>query len=380
MKKLILAPDSFKGTLSSIDVCKIMKSAALESFPYANIISMPFADGGDGFVDSMLYAIGGSKRYIIAKDPLMRDIEAAYGMLPNGTAVVEMAACSGVALLSPEEYSPLKTTTYGTGQLIRDALAQGCKSIVLGIGGSATTDGGSGMAASLGIHYLDSEGKAIQSGGEGLLDICSIDSTDMLPELAGCDITIACDVTNPLYGKNGAAYVFGPQKGASPEDVILLDTGLTLLGKTIMQQTGMDTQATPGTGAAGGIAVPLLYFAEAKLTSGIETILAAYGFDSALNDCDMVITGEGRSDYQSTMGKAVGGICQAAAKQGVPAVVISGSLGEGFEVLYKSGAAALFSACMVPEPEDMMKTHAAEYLTAVSQNVFRLLKLRFSPG
>jgi len=373
MKKIIIAPDSFKGSLSSIEICKIVKDAALKIFPDLQVIEMPMADGGEGFVDAMLYPGRGKKFTVVVKDPLWRDVQATYGILDDHTAVIEMAAASGLPLLKDYERKVLKTTTFGTGQLILDALRRGCRKFILGVGGSATNDGGAGAAAALGIRYLDANRQVITCG-EDLVALAKIDPSEMAQGLNESIFTIACDVNNPLYGPNGAARIYGPQKGASPADIEVLDKGLKNLANVILRDCNIDLQQIPGTGAAGGITVPFISHVNAQLKSGVDIVLDSGGFDQNIHDCDLVITGEGCTDLQSSMGKALSGIARRAKYYGVPVVALSGSLKAGYDVLYEEGITAFFSTCRETSSLEDALTNARPNLLHTAEDVFRLLK------
>jgi glycerate kinase len=373
MKKIIIAPDSFKGSLNSIEICEIVKDAALSVFPDLEVVEMPIADGGEGFVDAMLYPGRGKKYALAVKDPLWRDIQASYGILNDGTAVIEMAAASGLPLLKDHEKNVLDATTYGTGQLILDALARGCRHFILGVGGSATNDGGAGAAAALGIRYLDASRQVITCGKD-LVGLMEIDPSEIVEGLHESTFTIACDVNNPLHGPNGAARIYGPQKGASPSDLELLDEGLRVLADVILRSRRIDLQQIPGTGAAGGITAPFISYVNANLRSGVDIVLDAGGFDQNLYNCDLVITGEGCTDRQSSMGKALSGIARRSKKNGVPVLAISGSLKPGYEALYEEGISAVFSTCReVSSLEDAL-INARPNLLRTAKDVFRLIE------
>ncbi len=374
MKKIILAPDSFKGSLTAAQVCDILAQVAHQYFPNAELVKLPIADGGEGLVDALLYACGGKKVKVKVKDPLLREIDSFYGILPDSTVVIEMAAASGLPLLDPQERNPLHTTTHGTGQLIADALEKGYRKFILGLGGSATNDGGAGAANALGIRYLDEEDQNILTGGS-LLSLQNIDLSQMLEGLGQSNFLIACDVTNPLFGPQGAAAIFAPQKGANPQQVTALDLGLERLAAVIVNQTGIDLQAIPGSGAAGGLAVPFLAFTNAEIKSGVDIVLDQVGFEQHLAECDLVITGEGKSDDQSTMGKALTGVGKRASKQAVPVIALSGSLGEGYEKLYEYGISAFFSTVNSPAALDELLIHAEDNLRSAADNLFRLLSI-----
>ena len=301
MKKVVIVPDSFKGTLSATEVCSIVKAELQKRYPDLEAIEIPVADGGEGTVDALLTAMGGERIYCTVKSPLGRDITAYYGILPDGTAVIEMAQASGITL--EKENNALKSSTYGTGQLILDAVSRGIKSILIGIGGSATTDGGIGALVPLGVGFYDKNGKEVPLCGEGLKLIEKIDASNLDKRLSECNITVLCDVVNPLYGEKGAAFVFSPQKGASEKDVLFLDEGLRNLARVSADTSGRDFSLCEGAGAAGGLGFALIAFLGARLTKGIEHVLEKTGFSEKIKGADLIITGEGRLDRQSLMGK-----------------------------------------------------------------------------
>ena len=373
MNKMIIAPDSYKGSLTAIQVCDIVEEVAHKIYPETEIVKIPIADGGEGLVDAMLIACQGEKVWVEVQDPLGRNIRAFYGILPNGMAVIEMAAASGLPLLKEEEKDVLRTTTYGTGQLILDALEHGCREFILGVGGSATNDGGAGVGAVLGIRYLKEDGQVINAGGE-LMQLASIDTAAIVDGLLDSDFVIACDVTNPLYGSNGAAHVYSRQKGASEHEVDLLDQGLRHLAQVVYKQTGMDLQSMEGTGAAGGIVVPLLAFASARLVRGLDVVLDAVGFDEQLEGCDLVITGEGRTDFQSSMGKVLSGVGQRSKAKGVPVIAISGALQDGYEELYDLGITAMFATTRRICTLDEAFAEAEKNLREATEDILRLIK------
>lgn len=373
LKKIIIAPDSFKGSLSALQVCNIIADAALELFPQLEIIKLPIADGGEGFVDALLFAVGGQRMKVWVKDPLLRDIESFYGILPDGTAVIEMAAASGITLLQAEEKSALDTSTYGTGILILDALERGCRNFILGLGGSATNDGGAGAANALGIRYLDDSGEEILTG-RNLVSLARIDCGKLVAGLTESSFTIACDVSNRLYGSNGAAAVYAPQKGASPQEVELLDRGLQRLAAVILEDTCMNLQSVPGTGAAGGLLAPFLAYLHAHTVPGVELVLDVVNFEHHLEECDLVITGEGKTDTQSTMGKAIAGVGRRASRRNVPTIVISGSVEVEIDSLSDFGISAIFSTThQLASLEDAIRK-AEQNLSRAALNIFRLIQ------
>lgn len=374
IKKIIISPDSFKGTMSSIEVCNIIEIAIKNINPEIKVHKIPAADGGEGTVDAFLTAVGGERIYCTVKDPLNRDIESFYGILPNGTAVIEMAAASGLTLIEGKE-NPLAATTYGTGQLILNALDKGCKSIIIGIGGSATVDGGIGAVSALGTRFLNREGNEVSLNGSGLCNIEYIDLSGLDTRIKNCDITVACDVTNPLYGTDGAAYVFGPQKGADEAMVKQLDEGLSHYADIIKRQFGIDVQKVTGAGAAGGLGAALNVFLGAEIKPGIGTLIDAVGFDNVLKDADLVITGEGRIDGQSLKGKVPVGIAERAAKYGVPVVAVVGDIGDGMEEVYKQGITAVFSINRKAVPFEIARKTCRHDLQATVENIIRFAKI-----
>ncbi|MBQ2650051.1 MAG: glycerate kinase [Clostridia bacterium] len=370
MKKIILAPDSFKGTMSSLDICNIMRKAALRSFPNCEVIRIPVADGGEGTVESMLAAAGGEKVRVAVSGPRMDGIESFYGMLPDGkTAVIEMAAAAGLPMVKGCE-NPMDTTTYGVGQLMAHAIAQGAETILLGLGGSCTNDGGCGAAAALGVVFKNQQGEAFIPMGGTLGEIASINVTEALARLAGVKIRIMCDVNNPLWGENGAAYVFGPQKGANPEMVAFLDGGLRVLG-SLLEQIRPGVEQMPGAGAAGGMGAGMCAMLGAELVSGIDGVLDTVGFDRLLDGCDMVFTGEGRIDGQSLRGKVIFGICRRAKAAGVPVCAVVGdALDDQLQEAAERGLCAVFTTNRRAVPWEKARLTAVQDLTHTVESVF----------
>lgn len=374
MQKIVLAPDSFKGSLASGRVCDILEESARRFFPEADIVKVPASDGGEGLVNAVLLWRKGQRISKIVKDPVFRPVRADYALLDDGTAVIEIAAASGLPLLERELRNPLKTTTFGTGQLIKDALDNGAKRLILGLGGSATNDGGVGAASALGMQFYAADGKEIDPTGAGLARLVAVDATGMDERLRSVDITIACDVNNPLYGPNGASYIYGPQKGATDSQVKQLDENLRHFADILVRQTGQNVQAIPGIGAAGGAALPLVIFADAKLKSGIDIALDMMNFAAHLEGCDLVVTGEGQTDDQSVMGKAIFGISQRAKESGVPVVVISGALKGNYFPLRDRGVVAFFDCTpraasikeLLAESEQNLKNAADSVFSLVS--------------
>jgi len=371
--KIVIAPDAYKGSLASGEVCDIIKQAAERFLPEARCVCLPVADGGEGMVDALLAALGGNRVRLTVSGPLGKPVEAHYALLPGGSAAIEMAAASGLPLVPAGRCDPMRTTTYGAGELIADALDRGCRSIVLGLGGSATNDGGMGAAAALGVRFTDAGGRELAPCGGSLAQVADIDCRGLHPAFAECEITIACDVTNPLCGPAGAARVYGPQKGADADMVEALDNGLYHLAGLMEAQTGKRLRALPGMGAAGGMALPFIAYGNAVLRSGLDIVLDALDFDRHLEGAALVITGEGRTDVQSVMGKVASGVGRRAAAAGVPAVVLSGALEEGCETLHADGVTALFACCSRVQPLEWQMEHARENLSFAAEQLFRLL-------
>ena len=320
MKKIVIAPDSFKGTLSSLEVCELVKQSLLEERDDLEIIEVPIADGGEGMTESFMCAIPDSEKIELkAKSPLGRDIDVYYAIVYGDTAVIEMAMASGITL--EKEKDAMRASTYGTGQIMKHALDKGIRKFFLGIGGSATTDGGIGCTAALGGKFLDKDGKEVPLCGEGLGDIVSIDLSGLDERIKESEITVLCDVKNPLYGENGAAYIFGPQKGADEKQVEVLDAGLKNLADISAEYLGKDYSLLEGTGAAGGLGFALVAFLGGTLKGGIDHILDMLSFDEKVKDADLVITGEGKMDYQSLMGKLPFGVAKRCAHTKVAAIV-----------------------------------------------------------
>ena len=347
MKKIIIAPDSFKGNLTSLEVASCLEKGIKRVLPKAKCIKVPMADGGEGTVQSMVDAANGKLIKKRVKGPNGKLVTARYGWLANQqTAVIEMAEASGLPLVHGREKNPLKTTTYGTGQLMLDAIKRGVKKIIIGIGGSATNDGGVGMAQALGVRFLNANGREIKELGSGgmLAKIASIDTLNLDKRIRQTKIVVACDVENPLYGKKGAAYVFGPQKGATAKMVAALDTNLKHLSKLIKRDLKKDVGRMPGAGAAGGLGAGLVVFTGAKLKSGIDIVLQATELSKYIKGADLVVTGEGRIDFQTAFGKTPAGVAKAAKKHKVPVIAIGGALADDARNVFAHGIDGLASA------------------------------------
>ena len=381
MKKILLIPDSFKGTMSSARICSIMQKAVREIFPGCEALSIPVADGGEGSVDAFLEALGGTKKYVRVKNPFFEDMESFYGILnaadagsEGKTAVIEMASCAGLPLASGR-LNPALTTTYGAGQLIEDALKNGCTSVIVGLGGSATNDAGCGAAAALGVQFFDGADKSFVPVGGTLKDICRIDVSGLNPLLKRARITAMCDIDNPLYGENGAAYIFGPQKGADEKLVRELDEGLRRVEKIVKRDIGADAAFVPGAGAAGGMGYGMLCFLGAGLKMGIETVLDTVDFERKLAGADCVFTGEGKIDSQSLRGKVVIGVARRAQKAGVPVIAVVGDAADGSENAYDCGVSAIFSINRLAVPFSEAKNRAEKDLERTFKDILRLMRV-----
>ena len=371
--KIVLAPDSFKGSLKSIEAIDIIKQEAIRFFCDAEILSIPIADGGEGSIEALLYESNGRIEKANVIGPLWNTVEAQYGVLGE-TAVIEMANCSGLTLVPSEQRNPLKTTSRGTGQIIKRVLDAGITKMLIGIGGSATNDGGMGAMQALGAQFIDKRGIEIKEGcGENLIKIDKIDISGMDEKIAECSIYVMCDVKNPLTGKDGATFVYGRQKGATDEDLDLLEKGMKNYEKKLQDTFGTETSKLPGAGAAGGMGAALTAFCGAELTSGIEAILKTKNFEEKIKGADIVITGEGRVDSQSVYGKAVQGVAETAKRQGIPVICVAGSIGEGYEAVYEHGITAIFTLPDKPMDLHECMAKAPELLRKLSRNIFGML-------
>ena len=372
MKKIILIPDSFKGTMSSSEICEIMARQINRYYPQADVISIPVADGGEGSVDSFLTAMGGEQVWLDIKGPYMEDMQAFYGLTTSGIAVVEMAAAAGLPLVGDNKHAEL-TTTYGVGQLIGHAARSGIKKLVVGLGGSATNDGGTGAAAALGVKFLDDDGQAFVPVGATLKDIAGIDVSDLCRELKQVEMVTMCDIDNPLCGPHGAAAVFAPQKGADPEMVRILDDGLRHLAAIVKRDLGADILDLPGAGAAGGMGGGMVAFFGSRLEMGIETVLNTVGFDALIQGADLVISGEGKIDSQSLRGKVVIGVARRTRRLGIPLIAIVGDIGDDLEGAYAEGVSGIFSINRVAVPYKDARLRARADLALTMDNLFRFL-------
>ncbi|MBQ8063052.1 MAG: glycerate kinase [Clostridia bacterium] len=370
--KLLFASDSFKGSLSSAQTVELLTEAAHEVFSSAcECIGVPVADGGEGTVDAVVAARGGQMIPVPVHGPQMDPVEAMYGILPDGAAILEMAAASGLTLVPEDRRDPLLATTYGTGELVKAALDRGCREIVLAIGGSATNDGGMGFARALGVKFYDEEGNELLGRGEDLGKALRMEVTGLDPRVRETKFTVMCDVTNPLTGPEGATRTFGAQKGATPEMQAELEAGMENYRHLLMDAFGVDPNDTPGTGAAGGLGAALLLFCDAEMKSGIDTVLDLVGFDDLLNGVGLVITGEGRTDWQSAYGKVLAGVGKRCAVRGVPAVALSGSLGDGWEQVLDRGITRVVTTAPPDLPLQEAMARAEELYYRAALELFR---------
>ncbi len=365
MKKLIVACDSFKGTMSSVRVFEIIKEVLTSKYDDMEVIGVPMADGGEGTVEAFLCALGGEMKYTTVKSPLMRDIESFYGVLPDGTAVIELAAASGITI--ENERDAVNTTTYGTGQLILEAIKSGAKKVILGIGGSATTDGGMGAAAALGAKFLDKDGREVPLTGKGLSMVETVNLSGIPQIVKDTEITVLCDVDNPLYGINGAAYVYSPQKGADTKTVEYLDNGLRNLAEKAEKALGKDFSKIKGAGAAGGLGFGMISFLSASLVSGSECILSMTDFERKAKEADLVITGEGKMDFQSVMGKVPFAVAK---KSGGTKVIAVVGLNEAkISDIQNNGISEVYETNPLHLPFKEIKNKAEEMLRETAEKI-----------
>jgi len=361
--KIAIAPDSFKGTLTAREAAECIERGLRRELRNISVRKIPMADGGDGTAQAIVDATNGRLRRAKVHDPLGRPIWAKYGITGNGRlAVIEMAAASGLVLLKPSERNPMRTTTRGTGNLIRAALRTGVRKILIGIGGSATNDGGMGMARALGVRFLDESGHEIAEGGGALGKLAHIDMAGRFSALASVDIEVACDVDNPLTGPKGAARVYGEQKGASSQQIRMLDKNLKHFARIVRRDLGIEVDRVPSAGAAGGLGAGLIAFLGATLRPGIDVVADAVRLSKRLSGCDLVISGEGRTDGQTLHGKAPMGVIHAARKHGIPVIVISGSIGPGAEALLDHGVEGYYGGVTEPMDEEDLRRKAPRLL------------------
>lgn len=374
--KIIVAPDSFKGSISAAQLCRAIKNGILQVFADSNIVELPLADGGEGTMETLVYATGGQTVEVSVQDPLGRPIVASYGVLGDGqTVVIELAQASGLTLLADSEKNPLLTTSYGTGQLIIHALDHGYRRFIIALGGSATNDAGAGLLQALGLVLEDAHGQPLAPGGAALKQLYRLDPTKLDPRLQESTFEVACDVTNPLCGPQGASAVFGPQKGASNEMVHILDEALAHFGEKLEQTIGIQVLDLPGGGAAGGTGVAMHAFLNARMRSGIDMVLELSGWDRHLSEADLVITGEGKLDEQTLSGKVIAGVCRSAQQYDVPVIALCGSLSLSASEINRLGLQAAFSISKGPVSLETAIQHAASWASAQTEQLMRVWRL-----
>ncbi|PHO07557.1 glycerate kinase [Thermoanaerobacterium thermosaccharolyticum] len=369
--KILVAPDSFKGSLSSKEVLKAISEGIRRAID-AEIAGLPIADGGEGTVDALIASLGGRIVDVDVVGPLGNVVKSFFGILNDGTAVIEMAASSGLNLVPNDMRNPLITTTYGVGQLIKEALDKGCRKFIIGLGGSATNDGGAGMIQALGVKLLDEDCKDIPYGGGNLHKLKKVDTSSIDKRVYESSFIVASDVTNPLCGEYGASAVYGPQKGATPEMVEILDRNLKHYSSVIKETLGKDFSDVPGAGAAGGLGFSLMAFLNAKIRSGIDIVMEASNIDEKVKSCDIVITGEGNTDFQTAYGKAPAGIARIAKKYGKPVVILSGGLGKNYKDLYDIGVTSMFSIVDKPMTLQEAMINAKKLIADRAEDIIRI--------
>ena len=373
--KLLFASDSFKGTLSSEQIIRLLTESANRVFPGCETKGVPIADGGEGTVDAVIAVTGGELRKVAVHGPLMEETEATYGVFHGDSAIIEMAAASGLPMVPAEKRNPLNTTTFGTGELIRDALDNGYRKLSIAIGGSATNDGGMGAMRALGIRFLDAAGNELEGVGADLEKVADIDVSGLHPAIAEAEITVMCDVTNPLTGPDGATYTFGKQKGGTPEILDRLEAGMKNYASVMREKLGMDVEMNAGAGAAGGLGAALCGYLHANLKSGIDTVLDLIDFDGLLEGVDMVVTGEGRIDWQSAFGKVPSGVGLRCKAKNIPAVAIVGGMGNGAEKIYEFGVESIIPTINGAMAIEEALDRAEELYANAADRLFRMVKV-----
>lgn len=373
--KIVVVLDSFKGSLGSLEAGNAVKEGILKIRPEACVIVKPIADGGEGTTEAIVEACGGNYISLSVHGPLYEKVDAVYGIIPDSKmAIVEMAAAAGITLVK-DRLNPMHATTYGVGELIKDAVFKGCRNFIIGIGGSATNDGGIGMLTALGYQFLDKDGQLTGISGGVLQDICRVNTQNVMPELQECNFQIACDVTNPLCGKNGATYIYGPQKGVTNENLENLDRAMRNFADVTAEFIGKDYSNDPGAGAAGGLGFAFLGYLNAKLIPGIDLVVQTIGLQEIMKDADLVFTGEGRLDSQTAMGKAPIGIAKLAKKFGAKVIALTGSVAFGAEKCNESGIDAFFPILreITTLKEAMEESTAKKNIEKTTEQIMRLI-------
>ena len=374
--KVVIAPQSFKGSISALDAARAMEQGVKRVFPDTETVLAPVADGGDGTLETLVEATEGDIRSATVTGPIGEPVEAEWGALGDGeTAMIEMARTSGLALLSLDERDPLRATTYGLGEIIREALDAGFRSFIVGIGGSATNDGGAGMAQALGVRLLNESGNDLPPGGAALAGLRKIDASGLDARAAASQFSVACDVSNPLTGPEGASAIYGPQKGATPELVEQLDGALGNFAEVVERDIGRSIDDVPGSGAAGGLGGGMMAFLDGSLRAGVDIVLDQVGLNEQLEGADLVITGEGQLDFQTVYHKAPIGVAWRAKERGIPVIAISGSLGQGFEDVHPEGIDAVASIVCAPMSLDEASTRSGELISDAAAEAMRFMKV-----
>ena len=374
--KVVIAPQSFKGSISALDAAKAMEEGVRRVLPDVETVLVPVADGGDGTLETLVEATNGEIRSTTATGPIGQPVKAEWGALGDGeTAMIEMARTSGLALLSLDERDPLRATTYGLGEVIREALDAGFRSFIAGIGGSATNDAGAGVAQALGVRLLDEAGNDLPQGGAALADLHRIDVSGLDGRAIEAQFSVACDVSNPLTGPEGASAVYGPQKGATPEIVAQLDAALKNFAGVVERDIGTSINDVPGSGAAGGLGGGMMAFLDGSLRAGVDIVLDQVGLDEKLAGADLVITGEGQTDFQTVYNKAPIGVAWRARERGIPVVAVSGSLGQGFKDVHVEGIDAVSSIVCAPMSLEEASTRAGELIADAVAEAMRFIKV-----
>lgn len=373
--RFLFASDSFKGTLSSERISQLLTTAAKRVFPDCQTCGVTIADGGEGTAAAVVSATGGYLRQILVHGPRMEQVQAAYGVFHEDCAIIEMAAASGLPMVPEEERNPLHTTTFGTGELILDALEHGYRRVSIALGGSATNDGGMGAMRALGVRFLDQNGKELAGTGADLIRVADIDMSGLHPAVLGAEITVMCDVNNPLTGPEGATYTFGKQKGGTPEILDQLELGMKQYASVMREKLGIDVENFAGAGAAGGLGAALCGYLHGTLKSGIETVLDLIEFDRLLEDVDLVVTGEGRIDWQSAFGKVPSGIGQRCRKKGIPVVAVVGGMETGAEKIYEFGVESIMPTVNGAMSLEKAMSCAEELYVDAAERMFRMIRV-----
>ncbi len=374
--KIVISPQAFKGSISALGAARAMESGLLRALPDAETALVPVADGGDGTLETLIEGSGGEIRTTRVLGPMEDEIDAQWGAMGDGqTAVIEMARTSGLALLSPDQRDPLRATTYGLGEAISAAMDDGFRSFIVGIGGSATNDAGAGMAQALGVKLIDRDGRELERGGAALAGLGQIDFTSADPRIGESSFSVACDVTNPLTGPEGASAIYGPQKGATPDDVDLLDAALHHFADVVRRDVGADIENVEGAGAAGGLGGGMMAFLNADLRPGVDIVLDAAGLDAELEGADLVLTGEGALDYQTIYNKAPIGVARRAARFGIPVVAIAGTLGDRYELVHDHGIDAATSITPAPMSLKEASEDAERLIADATERAVRMMRV-----